>query len=50
MQIAPEHIAHAYALIQSGGYLACYTPFLEQMAVVVDCSIRSCFPKCIPTS
>jgi len=36
MQVLPEHIAHAYALLRSGGYLACYTPFLEQMAIVVD--------------
>jgi tRNA (adenine57-N1/adenine58-N1)-methyltransferase len=36
MQIQPEHVAHAYSLLKSGGYLACYTPFLEQMAIVVD--------------
>jgi tRNA (adenine57-N1/adenine58-N1)-methyltransferase len=36
MQVAPEHIAHAHALLRSGGYLACYTPFLEQMAIGVD--------------
>lgn len=36
MQIQPEHVAHAYSLLRSGGYLACYTPFLEQMAIVVD--------------
>ena len=36
MQISAEHVAHAFALLRSGGYLACYTPFLEQMAVVVD--------------
>ncbi|MDD1684537.1 MAG: methyltransferase domain-containing protein [Methanoregula sp.] len=36
MQIQPEHVAHAHALLRSGGYLACYTPFLEQMAIVVD--------------
>ena len=36
MQVLPEHIAHAHALLRSGGYLACYTPFLEQMAIVVD--------------
>jgi len=36
MQIQPEHIAHAYSLLRYGGYLACYTPFLEQMAIVVD--------------
>jgi tRNA (adenine57-N1/adenine58-N1)-methyltransferase len=36
MQIASEHIRHAHALLRPGGYLACYTPFLEQMAIVVD--------------
>ena len=36
MQVQPEHIVHAYSLLRSGGYLACYTPFLEQMAIVVD--------------
>ena len=36
MQIQPEHVLHAHSLLKSGGYLACYTPFLEQMAIVVD--------------
>jgi len=36
LQIQPAHVTHAYSLLRSGGYLACYTPFLEQMAVVVD--------------
>ena len=36
MQILPEHVTHAYSLLRSGGYLACYTPFIEQMAIVVD--------------
>ena len=36
MQVQPEHIPHAYSLLRSGGYLACYTPFLEQMSIVVD--------------
>jgi tRNA (adenine57-N1/adenine58-N1)-methyltransferase len=36
LQIQPEHVTHAYSLLRSGGYLACYTPFLEQMAIVVD--------------
>jgi tRNA (adenine57-N1/adenine58-N1)-methyltransferase len=36
LQILPEHVTHAYSLLRSGGYLACYTPFLEQMAIVVD--------------
>jgi tRNA (adenine57-N1/adenine58-N1)-methyltransferase len=36
MQIQPEHVTHAFSLLRSGGYLACYTPFIEQMAIVVD--------------
>jgi tRNA (adenine57-N1/adenine58-N1)-methyltransferase len=36
LQIQSEHVIHAYSLLRSGGYLACYTPFLEQMAIVVD--------------
>jgi tRNA (adenine57-N1/adenine58-N1)-methyltransferase len=36
MQVSPEHITHAHALLRSSGYLACYTPFLEQMAIVID--------------
>ncbi|MDP2798244.1 MAG: rRNA adenine N-6-methyltransferase family protein [Methanoregula sp.] len=36
LQIQPEHVRHAFSLLRSGGYLACYTPFLEQMAIVVD--------------
>jgi tRNA (adenine57-N1/adenine58-N1)-methyltransferase len=41
MQIAPEHVAHAHLLLRPGGYLACYTPFLEQMAIVVDAASAS---------
>ena len=36
LQIQPVHVTHAYSLLRSGGYLACYTPFLEQMAIVMD--------------
>ena len=36
LQIQPEHVRHAFSMLRSGGYLACYTPFLEQMAIVVD--------------
>jgi tRNA (adenine57-N1/adenine58-N1)-methyltransferase len=36
MQIGPDHVAFAYDHLRAGGYLACYTPFLEQMAIVVD--------------
>ncbi|MEN6611603.1 MAG: rRNA adenine N-6-methyltransferase family protein [Methanoregulaceae archaeon] len=34
--IRPEHVAFAHARLTPGGYLACYTPFIEQMAVVMD--------------
>ena len=44
MQVAPEHIVHTHALLRSGGYLACYTPFLEQMAIVVD-TASALFPE-----
>ncbi len=36
LQIQPEHVRHAFTLLRSGGYLACYTPFIEQMSIVVD--------------
>lgn len=36
LQIQPEHVTHAFSILRAGGYLACYTPFLEQMAIVVD--------------
>lgn len=39
MQIEPEHVAHAFSLIRPGGYLACYTPFLEQMTIVMDAAM-----------
>ncbi len=34
--ITREHVIHAFSLIRPGGYLVCYTPFLEQMGIVVD--------------
>jgi len=36
LQIQPEHVTHAFSLLRSGGYLVCYTPFLEQMVIVVE--------------
>lgn len=44
MQIAPEYVVHAYDHLRAGGYLACYTPFLEQMAIVVDAAAER-FPE-----
>ena len=34
--VEPSHVSHAYDLLSPGGFLACYTPFLEQTFVVVD--------------
>jgi len=44
LQIQPEHVKHAYSLLGSGGYLAVYTPFLEQMAIVFDAA-EGLFPE-----
>jgi len=44
MQISPEYVEFAYDHLRTGGYLACYTPFLEQMAIVVDAA-QARFPE-----
>lgn len=36
MTLSPDHIRHAHSLIRTGGYLACYTPFLEYLVMVMD--------------
>jgi tRNA (adenine57-N1/adenine58-N1)-methyltransferase len=36
MTITPEHIRHANSILKTGGYLACYTPFLEYLFGVMD--------------
>jgi tRNA (adenine57-N1/adenine58-N1)-methyltransferase catalytic subunit len=36
MTITPEHIHHAHSVLKPGGYLACYTPFLEYLFGVMD--------------
>jgi tRNA (adenine57-N1/adenine58-N1)-methyltransferase len=36
LAIRKDHIEHAHALLRPGGYLACYTPFIEQMSLVLD--------------
>jgi tRNA (adenine57-N1/adenine58-N1)-methyltransferase len=36
MHIGAEHVERARLLLRPGGYLACYTPFLEQMSLVMD--------------
>lgn len=40
MQIEPQHVEHAYALLKNGGYFASYTPFLEQTFTVMDTARR----------
>ncbi|MFH0967481.1 MAG: methyltransferase domain-containing protein, partial [Methanobacteriota archaeon] len=34
--LTPDHVRHAQTLLSPGGYLACYSPFLEQMACAFD--------------
>jgi tRNA (adenine57-N1/adenine58-N1)-methyltransferase len=36
MHISPEHVQKAYTVLRSGGFLATYTPFLEQTFRVID--------------
>jgi tRNA (adenine57-N1/adenine58-N1)-methyltransferase len=36
MTIGPDHVRHAHALLRPGGYLACYTPFIEHLCGVMD--------------
>jgi len=36
LQITATHVSHAHRLLKGGGYLACYTPFIEQMCLVID--------------
>lgn len=36
MRIGREHVIHAQKLLKQGGYLACYTPFLEQTFLVME--------------
>ncbi|HUU75242.1 MAG TPA: rRNA adenine N-6-methyltransferase family protein [Methanoregulaceae archaeon] len=38
MTLYRDHILHAHTLLRPGGYLACYTPFLEHMMTVLDTS------------
>lgn len=36
LAVTTEHVVHAFRLLNPGGYLACYTPFFEQMSLVYD--------------
>jgi len=40
MQIGEAHIVHAHSLLRPGGFLACYTPFIEQMMQAMDAASR----------
>lgn len=44
MHIGQEHVRHASQHLVPGGYLACYTPFLEQTFTVYDTAC-SCFSE-----
>jgi tRNA (adenine57-N1/adenine58-N1)-methyltransferase len=44
MECRDEHIEHAFDLLVPGGYLACYTPFIEQFQEVYDGAVRR-FPE-----
>ncbi|MDI6719978.1 MAG: rRNA adenine N-6-methyltransferase family protein [Methanomicrobiales archaeon] len=44
LSVRREHIEHAYHHLRPGGYLACYTPFIEQMSLVLDVS-AGLFPE-----
>jgi tRNA (adenine57-N1/adenine58-N1)-methyltransferase len=36
MLIERSHVIHAHSVLRPGGYLACYTPFIEHMSCVLD--------------
>jgi tRNA (adenine57-N1/adenine58-N1)-methyltransferase len=36
MTIGPDHVRHAYSLLRHGGYMACYTPYIEHLCQVMD--------------
>jgi len=36
LTITPAHVEHAFSLLTPGGYLSCYTPFLEHTFVALD--------------
>lgn len=43
--LTKEHVIHAHSVLNPGGYLACYTPFFEQMALAYDGS-KNLFSEC----
>jgi tRNA (adenine57-N1/adenine58-N1)-methyltransferase len=44
MHMSPEHIALAHNVLRPGGFLACYSPFLEQLFLVVE-EAKKIFPE-----
>ncbi|MCQ8894302.1 MAG: methyltransferase domain-containing protein [Methanolinea sp.] len=36
LSVTPDIVSHAHSILRPGGYLACYTPFLEQLVTVMD--------------
>ncbi len=36
LTITPAHVEHAFSLLKPGGYLSCYTPFLEHTFITLD--------------
>jgi tRNA (adenine57-N1/adenine58-N1)-methyltransferase len=36
MNVGPEHVERASRLLRPGGFFTCYSPFLEQMSLVMD--------------
>jgi tRNA (adenine57-N1/adenine58-N1)-methyltransferase len=36
MTIGPEHVSFAHTILRQGGFLACYTPFIEYLIGVID--------------
>ena len=44
MHMSPEHITHAYDVLRPGGFLVCYSPFLEQLFIVVE-EAKKIFPE-----
>jgi tRNA (adenine57-N1/adenine58-N1)-methyltransferase len=39
MHVGSEHVEAAHTRLRPGGFFACYTPFLEQMSLVMDTAL-----------
>lgn len=40
LSITQDHVFHAHSLLCEGGYLVCYTPFLEHLFTVMDAAVE----------